>query len=416
MIALTTAREPLLGIDAATRHLPAPLAAVDLDAFDTNVGELTRRAAGVPIRLASKSVRVRSLIERALTSPVTHGGLSFPSGFVSIMAFSLREAIWLARAVPAGDVLVGYPTVDRAALEVLAAEPDLLARITIMADDAGHLARAASAVRDAGGDEIRVCLDVDASLRIGRGRFQAHLGVRRSPLHEPGEVAAFARKAAATEGVRVAGVMFYEAQIAGLPDRSFAVRQVKRLSAHELRSRRRQVVDAVQDATGQKLDIVNGGGTGSLEVTAADPVVTELTAGSGLFCPTLFDGYTAFEPRPSAYFGLDIVRRPARGIVTAFGGGYIASGPAGAARVPRPVFPAGLQLIRSEGAGEVQTPLRLPRRAAGGAETLAVGDRVWWRHAKAGEVMERFAEVHLVRAGQIVDTIPTYRGEGRTFG
>jgi D-serine deaminase-like pyridoxal phosphate-dependent protein len=414
--ALNSPNTALAGIDAATRHLPAPLAAVDLDAFDTNLGELTRRADGRPIRLASKSVRVRGLIERALTSPVTHSGLSYPSGFVSIMAFSLREAIWLARALPGIDILVGYPTVDRAALGVLATEPDLLARITIMADDAEHLARASAAVSHAGGDPIRVCLDVDASLRVGRGRFRAHLGVRRSPLHEPAEVGDFARQAAATDGVTVIGVMFYEAQIAGLADTSFAVRQVKRMSARELGTRRRLAVEAVQDATGQKLQIVNGGGTGSLEVTAADSVITELTAGSGLFCPTLFDGYRAFDSRPSAFFGLDVVRKPARGIVTAFGGGYIASGPAGRLRLPRPVLPEGLQLIRSEGAGEVQTPVRLPVGRRTGSGSLAVGDRIWWRHAKAGELLERFAEVHLVRAGEVVETVPTYRGEGRTFG
>ena len=153
------------------------------------------------------------------------------------------------------------------------------------------------------------------------------------------------------------------------------------------------------------------GGSGSIESSAADPAVTEVTAGSGLFVPTLFDGYRAFAPRPAAYFGLDVVRVPAPGYATAFGGGYVASGPSTRSRLPRPVEPRGLALTGREGAGEVQTPLHGP-----GADKLDVGDRVWFRHAKAGEVMERFDAVHLVRGAVVERTVPTYRGEGRTFG
>jgi D-serine deaminase-like pyridoxal phosphate-dependent protein len=408
---------PLRTLDAATRHLPAPLAVVDLEAFDANAADLARRAGGVPLRLATKSVRVRQLIERALAGPQDASGpagsvgSAGSTGFASLMTFSLREALWLARAYPTADILVGYPTVDGAALAELAAEPAFLPRVTVMVDDAQHLARAAAAARDAGNGPVRLCLDVDSSLRAGVGRFRTHLGVRRSPLHEPAEVAALARRAEDSGDVEVVGVMFYEAQIAGLPDRSHAVRAMKRLSARELLTRRTRVVHAVQDELGRKLEIVNGGGTGSLEVTGADAVVTELTAGSGLYCPTLFDRYDAFTSRPSAYFGLDVVRTPAHRIVTAFGGGYIASGPAGDERVPLPVFPPGLRLVKTEGAGEVQTPLRIGR----GAVRPSIGDRVWLRHAKAGELMEHFTNVQLVRDGHVVDSVATYRGEGRCF-
>ena len=73
-------------------------------------------------------------------------------------------------------------------------------------------------------------------------------------------------------------------------------------------------------------------------------------------------------------------------------------------------LPAGLRLDRQEGAGEVQTPV-LGEAAA----RLAVGDRVWFRHAKAGELCERFSELHLVSAAEIVAAVPTYRGEGEAF-
>ncbi|HXN37075.1 MAG TPA: amino acid deaminase/aldolase, partial [Solirubrobacteraceae bacterium] len=152
------------------------------------------------------------------------------------------------------------------------------------------------------------------------------------------------------------------------------------------------------------------GGTGSLERTAGEPAVTEVSAGSGLYGPTLFDAYRAFAPRPAAMFALPVVRRPGRRVATALGGGYLASGPADAACLPRPHLPAGLRLDRLEGAGEVQTPL-----LGAAAERLEIGDRVYMRHAKAGELCERFASLYLIEGDRIVDQAPTYRGEGQCF-
>jgi D-serine deaminase-like pyridoxal phosphate-dependent protein len=312
------------------------------------------------------------------------------------MAYSLREALWLVWG-GVRDVLVGYPTVDRGALAELAASPEALAAITLMVDDPAQLELLPSA-------PIRVCLDVDASLRLGR----LHLGVRRSPLRIPSDAVRLA-SAAATRGLRVVGVMFYEAQIAGLPDSSAAVRWVKRRSAAELETRRGGVVRAVSDAVGP-LEIVNSGGTGSLEVSSADPVVTEVTAGSGIYTPALFDRYRAFRPRPALYFALPVTRRPAARIATLYGGGYIASGPSGRSRLPVPAAP-GLALLRAEGAGEVQTPVR-----GHAAARLRVGDRVWFRPAKAGEQLERFDTLHVVDGDRLVRSVPTYRGEGQTFG
>ena len=390
-------------LDAATAHLDPPLAVVDLQAFRANADDLARRAGGRPIRLASKSVRSRRLVAEALAHPGFHG----------VLAYSLAEAIWLVRTGTCDDVLVAYPTVDRGALRELASDPQLLQAITLMVDDEAHLRLAASALRTAtsrhpaGAGPVRVCLDVDASLRLGR----VHLGVRRSPVHTPQDAARLAERVRAHRELRLVGVMFYEAQVAGLPDSSPAVRLVKQRSLRDLAERRSAVVAAVEHACGHPVELVNGGGTGSLEATAADPAVTELTAGSGLYCPTLFDGYRAFAARPAAWFALPVVRRPADDVATCFSGGYIASGPVGHAREPRPVAPSGLQLLRTEGAGEVQTPVR--GEAAG---RLAVGDRVWFRHAKAGELCERFDRLHLVEGDRVVDEAPTYRGEGRTFG
>jgi D-serine deaminase-like pyridoxal phosphate-dependent protein len=230
-------------------------------------------------------------------------------------------------------------------------------------------------------------------------------------VHRPDQAADAAAAIRRSPGVELVGLMFYDAQIAGLPDSSPAVRLVKRRSAADLATRRTAVLKAVHATIGRPVTLVNAGGTGSLEVDAQDPAVTELTAGSGLFSPGLFDGYRAFDSRPSAWFALPVVRRPHPRIATAFGGGYIASGPSGPSRSPRPTWPAGLRLLGAEGAGEVQTPLR-----GKAARDLMPGDRVWLRHAKAGEMCERFDVVHLVSGDAVVRSVPTYRGEGQTFG
>lgn len=393
---MVTDASPIADLHAATADLDPPLAALDLSALRANAADLVRRARGVPIRVASKSVRCRAVLEEVLGSQLTGHG-----GFAGIMSYSLREALWLA-GHGARDILLGYPSVDRAALAELAADATLLDSITLMVDDVAQPDLIRAAVGGAG-ISPRVCLDVDASLRIG----PLHLGVRRSPIRTPEQAERLAR-VARERGFRVVGVMTYEAQIAGLPDTNPAVRLVKRLSAAEIGTRRAHVLDAVRSVAGE-LEIVNSGGSGSIEVSVAAPEVTEVTAGSGLYVPTLFDGYRAFTPRPALYFALPVLRRPTADIATVFAGGYIASGPAGASRVPKPVWPKGLRLIGTEGAGEVQTPFT-------GAADLAVGDRVWMRHAKAGELCERFDAIHIVDADDRRTTVPTYRGEGRNFG
>ncbi len=374
-----------LDSDALTA-LDPPFAVVDLDAFDSNLADLLSRANGVPLRLASKSLRVRALAERALQG-----------GFRGVLCFTLPEALWLA-ALGHADLLVGYPTVDRAAVRQLAGNR----RVTLMIDSAEHLS-----LLEPG---TQVCLDVDAGFWALGGRVR--FGAKRSPLRTPEQVAALAREAVA-RGLVVDGLMAYEGQIAGVGDRppgkpllALAVRAMQSLSARELAVRRAAIVAAVREVV--PLRFVNGGGTGSIERTAAEPAVTEVAAGSGLYGPTLFDAYRAFSPRPAAMFALPVVRSPSPGVATVLGGGYVASGPAGRDRLPRPVVPGGLKLDRAEGAGEVQTPLH-------GARGLRIGDRVWFRHAKAGELFERFNEVHLVRGDAIVDVVPTYRGEGKAF-
>ncbi|MEV0207487.1 amino acid deaminase/aldolase [Streptomyces sp. NPDC050788] len=388
--------------DRATAHLDAPLAIVDLDAFDANADDLVRRAGGKTIRVASKSVRCRALLERVLGR----------DGFAGVMAFTLAESLWLARS-GFDDILLAYPSADRAAYAELAADPKLAAAVTVMVDDPAQL-RFIDEARDGGREVIRVCLELDTSLKLLGGRVR--VGARRSPLHSPAQVADMARAVARRPGFKVVGIMGYEGHIAGVGDsvagrplRSRAVRLMQATARRELAERRGAVVRAVR-AVVPDLEFVNGGGTGSVQYTAAEDAVTEIGAGSGLYVPRLFDNYTSFSGRPAALFALPVVRRPGVGVVTVLGGGYPASGAAGGDRLPVPHLPEGLRYDPQEGPGEVQTPL-----LGSPADDLLIGDKVWFRHAKAGELCERFDALHLVRGETVTATVPTYRGEGHTF-
>ncbi len=395
----------LIRLNSATAHLDAPFAIVDMAAFRANAAAMTSRAGGKPIRLASKSVRCRHLIELVLAM----------DGFRGILAYTLPEALWLAACGTSDDIVVAYPTADSAALARLAQDADAAASIAVMVDSPDHLdliEKAAAAV--ANPHPVRVAIDLDAGYEALGGKFRA--GARRSPVRSPGEAVDLAQAIMARPGLRLVGLMAYESQIAGVGDNppgrplyGQAVRIMQRKSAAELAARRGAVVAAVRKLT--PLEFVNGGGTGSLEGTSAEAAVTEIGAGSGLYHPTLFDAYRGFTGQPAAMFALPVVRRPGPGMVTALGGGYpgVRSRHA-AAGCHRPYLPGGLRLDKEEGAGEVQTPLIGPA-----ADALKIGDKVWFRHAKAGELCERFSELHLIDGEATAGPVPTYRGEGQNF-
>jgi D-serine deaminase-like pyridoxal phosphate-dependent protein len=381
----------------------APFAFVDLDAMAANAAEMLGRAGGKPIRVASKSLRSRALLERILRDP----------GFEGTMTFTLPETLWLAER-GFENLLLAYPTADTAALRELAlrsaANPG--GAPIVMVDCVEHLETIES-VLGAGAPAVRVCIDLDASWWALGGRMK--VGPKRSPVHTGEQAVALAREIDRRPQLELAALMAYEGQIAGVGDRppgrrlrGAAIRFMQRRSAAELAERRGEVVAAIREIA--ELPIVNGGGSGSIELTAAEEAVTEVTAGSGFYAPALFDHYSRFSLTPAAGFVLPIVRKPAPSVATALGGGYLASGAGDPARLPVPWLPEGLRLDSEEGAGEVQTPL-----LGAAAAELSVGDRVYLRHAKAGELCERFDVLHLVEGDRIIDVVPTYRGEGQAF-
>jgi D-serine deaminase-like pyridoxal phosphate-dependent protein len=301
-------------VAALAEQPPTPTYVVDLDAFDANAADLARRAHGTPIRVATKSLRVPALISRALEQP----------GFAGLLTYSLREALWLCEQGISDDIVMGYPSVDAEALRRMTGSERARATLTLMVDDVRQLDLIDS-VRASAAD-IRVALDVDAGLHLG----PAHVGPQRSPLFDPADVVELAQHVVDRKGFRLVGVMTYEGQVAGVPDevprrraRSAVVRRLKSASLSQLRVRRAEIASALHQVA--EPEFWNAGGSGSIEESAADPAVTEVTAGSGLLVPALFDHYRSFRPLPAAYFGLRVVRRPSGTVATVAGGGLIAS-------------------------------------------------------------------------------------------
>jgi D-serine deaminase-like pyridoxal phosphate-dependent protein len=388
--------------ERACEGLEAPFALVDLDAMWDNAASMLARADGKPIRVASKSVRCRELLKRILARD---------AGFRGLMTFTLAETLWL-REQGFADLLLAYPTADRTSLAELA-RIDGDDRPILMVDSAEQLDWIVGAA-DTPAAPLRLCVEFDTGYRLPGGL--ATVGPKRSPIRTPDQAAALAREIDRRPQFELAALMGYEGHIAGVGDRPLgkplqgpAIRALQRASVAEIAERRAAIVAAVR-AVAPDLRLVNGGGTGSLHTTASEDAVTEVTAGSGFYASTLFDRYSAFDQRPAAMFALPVVRRPRSDTVTLLGGGYVASGPAGKDRLPEPFLPPGLSLDGLEGAGEVQTPVK-----GAATRSLRVGDNVYLRHAKAGELCERFDSLHLLEGGEIVDEVPTYRGEGHAF-
>ncbi len=383
-----------------------PCAFVDLDAFDANIASLTADldSSDKTMRVASKSIRSVGLLRRIFE----RGGRRLKG----IMGFTVEEADYLSRN-GFDNILIAYPTMHENDMKLMAEMTARGVDVQLVVDSAEGAARLGQYGRKAG-VKLQAVIEIDMSYRKANDRI--HWGVRRSPVATGADAIEVARAAEKTGGAVIAGIMGYEAQIAGMGDRnpfSKAMNPVRRMvrsvSKPYVVETRGAVVDFLRK-NGIALRIVNGGGTGSVVFTSGDACVTEVTAGSGFCCPHLFSYYSELDLKPAAFFAVQVVRIPAAGMVTCLGGGYIASGEAGADRLPVPYLPQGLTMLAMEGAGEVQTPLVMPR-----GMLLKLGDPVVFRHAKSGELSERFSEFLLVSDARVTGVASTYRGDGKCF-
>ena len=379
-----------------------PLAFIDVDLLEQNISGILKRAKSKIIRVASKSVRSRPLLEKILSSHTQIHG---------IMAYTGHEAVYLAKH-NFDDILVAYPLWDAQQIKGIAEQVEQGKQITLMVDSELHVNRINQVLSNLD-SSIPICLDIDMSSNYPGLRF----GVYRSPITTPNQALKLANKIRESKIMSLDGIMGYEGQIAGIPDFSPAknfvinstIRFLKKRSIKMIQKRRANIVQTLEQA-GHTLRIVNGGGTGSVESTREEDIITEITVGSGFYAPILFDYYKNFKHLPAAGFALEITRKAMNNIYTCHGGGYIASGAIGIDKQPLPYLPQGCKLIQNEGAGEVQTPVIYK-----GSEKLQLGDPIFFRHSKAGELCEHFNHLLLISNQKIVDRVTTYRGEGQVF-
>ena len=392
------------------KNLQLPVAYCDIDLLDKNIQEITLRASGnlstvrqenKTIRIASKSVRCTYILKRILASNPIYKG---------IMCFSGREALFL-EAQGFDDLLLGYPIVNKEEIKDICIAVKNGKKIILMVDCEEHLQLINNIAKQENVIQP-LCIDIDMSTDFPG----IHFGVMRSPLTTVIAAKRLVDYFDKYENIKLTGVMGYEAQVAGLGEKNPAngiknlvIPFLKNRSIADFTQRRKEIVEYIKSKK-HTLEIVNAGGTGCIESCKEEEWVTEITVGSGFYSPALFDYYEDFKHLPAAGFAVQIVRKPKPNFYTCLGGGYVASGTTGIDKQPKPYLPEDFKLTDNESTGEVQTPCEYD-----GPEKLNIGDTILFRHSKAGELCERFNQLHLVYNGKIIDIVPTYRGEGKCF-
>jgi len=379
----------------------APFAVLDMNALDENIQEIARRAQGRNIRIATKSIRCRYVLSYILEK--------LPHSF-GVMAFTVEEAIWLSD-LGFTNILLGYPTFEKDLINQVLSSEKHATSIYFMVDKLEHV-ELLNNIASKHQIHANLCVDIDMSSSFPGIYF----GVYRSAIKNATDLKSLIHSSNSFSNVKWKGLMGYEAQIAGIGDNvpgatfmNKIIGVLKSKSIKEIAERRTACLKVLADNS-IHLDFVNGGGTGSIESTLKEKGVTEITVGSGFYQSHLFDNYSNFKHKPALFYALRIVREPTNTIFTAQGGGFIASGATDPNKQPQPFLPKGMKLIKNEGAGEVQTPFEYH-----GKEALNIGDLVFFRHAKAGELCERFNELILVRDNKIEQIVSTYRGEQKCF-
>lgn len=385
--------------EVAYVNLTRPFACIDLDALDRNIAFVNRVAGQKGIRIATKSVRSIQLLQYIAER------LNHPVGW---MTFDLRETHYLLEN-GFDDLLLGYPQYEKDAVERIIPFIREGRTVIFMIDRLEQWQWLESI-----GQEHAIVFGVCVDLNLSTDFKMLYFGTKRSALQTVDDVAALVRSGASFTHTTIIGVMGYEAQIAGVADlpvvswQKLLIKRLKALSYKGVRKFRTDAIDLIRREI-TTLRFVNGGGSGSIDFTAGEEEVTELTIGSAFYFPALFSRYKNLPLEPAAMFALRVTRKPEQGVVVCHGGGYIASGVTGSDKNPMPVWPANLSFLKNEGAGEVQTPLR------DRDDAVQIGDTVYFRHAKAGELCERFPELHARRGSRYEGAYKTYRGEDGCF-
>lgn len=378
-----------------------PFAYVDMNLLDINIDSVIKRSGSKKIRIATKSIRSIEMLKYIQKK--------LGESFNGYMCFSAEEAVWLSES-GLDNLLVAYPSLDIESLKKISKLSQNGKKIYLMVDSVEHINFLNNLETEG---NLSLCLDLDLSTYFPGLNF----GVFRSPLRESDDFDKLVDIITESQRLDIKGLMGYEAQIAGVTDNqsnrgimNFVISLLKKISLRKIPKIREKYLKRLEEEN-ISLDFVNGGGTGSMESTREELGVTEIAVGSGFYAPGLFDSYKNFRHEPAAGFALEVVRRPKANIYTCFAGGYVASGSCGIDKVPKPYLPQNCSLIKNEMAGEVQTPVIYT-----GPEEIKIGSQIYFRHAKAGELCERFNDLVLIKDGVIESEVKTYRGDGKSFG
>jgi len=383
----------------AFHELERPFAWLDFDALDHNISTVHNACGQKNIRIATKSVRSVEIL-RYLQKNVPN--------VTGLMTFTAAETIFLLQQ-HFDDLLIGYPVMEVAAVRQLLRFVKAGKTVTFMVDKREHV-RFLAELGQQLGVRVQVCIDINVS-----NDFKLlYFGTKRSSLHSLESLTPFLDYIKNQEFIKVVGAMGYEAQIAGVGNRPVNAVKGKFIEVMQLQAKKqvtqfRRLAIAHIKAYFPSLHFVNGGGSGSMAYTAQQKEITEITVGSAFYAPALFDQYTHLQLEKAAGFALSVTRKPERNIVVCHGGGYTASGAISADRLPVFYEPTFFSYLSLEGAGEVQTPVKVTRK------TVNIGDTLYFRHAKAGELCERFQELHGIRGDKYVGAYTTYRGDGQCF-
>lgn len=384
-----------------TKDLKKPFCFLDKDNLRQNITSAIKRSGHKKIRIATKSIRSLEVLEFIRQE--------LGDKYIGLMTFHVKESLDLLKS-GFNHCLMGYPQKilkDEAKLiKELAGSNKKLVLMIDSIDQCRLLQKMGSDIDH----RFEVCIDIDMSLKLPRLNF----GVFRSPILDVSvaeDLISYVEKA---ENLKCTGLMGYEAQIAGIPDYNgkgkifdLIISKLKKTSEKRILKVRKEFLDRVKEKF--QLEFFNGGGTGSIEFTASDRSVTEVTVGSGFYCPHLFDLYQ--KPfKPSLGYAIEVDRIPNKNYITCHGGGYIASGAIDMNKAPQIFSPKNLKINSNEMFGEVQTPLEHD-----GSIDIQIGDPIFLRHAKAGELLERFTNIYIIENHKVVDRWKSYRGEGKCY-
>lgn len=383
------------------KEFEAPSMWLNLDALDYNIAEVTRKSPNIQIRIASKSIRSLD----AITYILEHQKNS-----IGIMSFSAEEASYLMNN-GIKDVLMGYPTLEVESIKK--AQSTAIkngAQLTFMVDLPEHLVLLNQIAIELD-TQISICFDIDMSIQFPGIYF----GVYRSSIKNTDDLKARLKVLDTCANLKVWGLMGYEAQVAGLADKTPGkslfngiIKFLKGVSLSKIAARRKAMADILRSYTGGEIQI-NGGGTGSIQTTILEDGITEITVGSGYFQSHIFDNFKNIQHLPAVGFALRVTRNPAPNIYTCQSGGFIASGPIEISKQPKFYYPNSIKPLKNEGFGEVQTPFEYR------GSDLKIGDIVLLRHAKAGELSEHFNNIYIFKNDTYQTTWKTYRGNGTSF-